>query len=65
MNSPDERLQIRIRLLVADVKQADVAGRYPMDETLFSRILNGRRPMPEGFRERVEQVVAELSGVTA
>jgi transcriptional regulator with XRE-family HTH domain len=43
------------------VKQADIAARLPMDETLLSRILNGRRPEPEGFRERFVAIVDELT----
>jgi hypothetical protein len=43
------------------VKQADIAARYPMDEPTLSRILNGRRPEPEGFRERFVAIVDELT----
>lgn len=52
---------MRIRLVTAGVRQGDVAARYPMDETYLSKILNGRRPIPDGFEDRFEEVVDQLA----
>jgi hypothetical protein len=55
-------IELRVELVRRRIKQIDVALRFPMDDTLLSKILNGRRPAPEGFHERFREVVEELSG---
>ena len=49
----DVHIRLKASLFKAGVAQMDVAEILDMDPALFSRILRGLRPMPDGFEERV------------
>jgi hypothetical protein len=61
----EERLNLRFKLLQHGVRQWQIAVKYPMDEGELSRILNGRRTPPAGFRERFEECLNEARSQTA
>ena len=52
----------RIRGRIAEVgcRQADIAQAIGINETLLNTYLRGRRPMPEGFEERVHTALDRL-----
>ena len=52
----------RIRGRIAEVgcRQADIAQAIGINETLLNTYLRGRRPMPEGFEERVHATLDRL-----
>ena len=51
---------IRTRIFQLGISQERVALAAGYDPTLFSRILNGIRPTPPGFEERVNATLDRL-----
>lgn len=54
-------VELRARLIGTGVFQADMAGRLGLNESALSRILSGRDPMPEGFPERWDAAIADIT----
>ena len=51
---------IRGRIAELGIRQADLAAHLGIHETLLNAILRGRRPMPEGFEERVHTALDQI-----
>ncbi|WP_425153930.1 helix-turn-helix domain-containing protein [Candidatus Palauibacter sp.] len=51
---------IRTRIFELGITQERVARTVGYDPSLFSRILNGLRPTPDGFEERVHATLDRL-----
>ena len=52
--------RLRGRIAEAGIRRQDIAAQMGYSETMFSLFINGRRPTPEGFEERVLAVVDML-----
>lgn len=53
--------ELRRRLEVAGILHSDMAARLGVRTDAFSRILKGRLPMPEGFADRFDVALVEIT----
>ena len=56
----DRITRIRGRIAEVGCRQADIAQAIGINETLLNTYLRGRRPMPEGFEERVHTALDQI-----
>ena len=52
--------EIKLRIFELGIRQEQVADEAGYESTLFSRYLNGRRPPPADFREKVNAALDKL-----
>ncbi len=53
-------IRIKTRIIQLGIRQEQVADEAGYESTLFSRYLNGRRPPPADFREKVNAALDKL-----
>ena len=58
----DANLDLKVRLRRAGLTQQDLASHLGVSAAFVSKVLNGKRPWPEGLRERAEAFVAGDQG---
>jgi len=51
---------VRGELEAAGIRQMDVADRLAVDDSWLSRVLRGYRRAPEGFEQKLRQVIVEM-----
>ena len=60
MSMDNIHVRIKGRIFRAGVTQEQIAQAMGIEPTLFSRILRGLRPMPEGFEQRIHATLDRL-----